>query len=267
MVEHDPSILSADQIAEAIDDVGFEASVISTSEVISGNTPVDSTIDTATLKIFGMTCASCVSSVESALLTLPEVKSALVNLATQEARIVYHTDHVGIRDLVRTVEDAGFDAIVADGQDNTTQLESLARTREIQEWRRAYQKSALFALPVFLISMVIGHWEWGHAIVMYSPSFIPGLYLSDVVCLLLTIPPQFGVGRLFFRPAFKSLRHGSATMDVLVTFLHIISLLLLLFRNGNSTRSSSPFKTKDILRYLNDAPFLRFIRSIPRESR
>ena len=218
MAEHDPSILSAEQIAEAIDDVGFEAAVISTKEVISGNTPADSTMDTATLKIFGMTCASCVSSVESALLTLPEVKSALVNLATQEARIVYHTDHVGIRDLVRTVEDAGFDAIVADGQDNTTQLESLARTREIQEWRRAYQKSALFAIPVFIISMVIGHWSWGRAIVMYSPSFIPGLYLSDVICLLLTIPPQFGVGRLFFRPAFKSLRHGSATMDVLVTF-------------------------------------------------
>ena len=218
MAEHDPSILSADQIAEAIDDVGFEASVISTKEVISGNTPVDLTIDTATLKIFGMTCASCVSSVESALLALPEVKSALVNLATQEARIVYHTDRVGVRDLVRTVEDAGFDAIVADGQDNTTQLESLARTREIQEWRRAYQNAAFFAIPVFLISMVIGYWGWGRAIVMYSPSFIPGLYLSDVVCLLLTIPPQFGVGRLFFRPAFKSLRHGSATMDVLVTF-------------------------------------------------
>src|SRR6202035_3506174 len=108
------------------------------------------------------TCGSCVSSVESALLALPDVTSALVNLTTQEARIVYHTNNVGIRDLVRTVEDAGFDAIVADGQDNTTQLESLARTREIHPWRRAYQKSAIFAIPVFLISMVIGHWDWGH---------------------------------------------------------------------------------------------------------
>lgn len=218
LAEHDPSILPAEKIAEAIDDVGFEASVISTKVAYPESASTDTTIDTATLKIFGMTCASCVSSVESALLALPDVKSALVNLATQEARVVYHTNKVGIRDLVRAVEDAGFDAIVADGQDNTTQLESLARTREIQQWRRAYQKAALFAVPVFLISMVIGHWEWGRKIVMYSPSFIPGLYLSDLVCLLLTIPPQFGIGPLFFRPAFKSLRHGTATMDVLVTF-------------------------------------------------
>src|SRR5271155_2074761 len=53
LAEHDPSILSAEQIAEAIDDVGFEASVISTKEVVTGNSPIDSTIDTATLKIFG----------------------------------------------------------------------------------------------------------------------------------------------------------------------------------------------------------------------
>src|SRR5579859_7069757 len=139
MVEHNASILSAEKIAEAIDDVGFEASVVSTKEVVSDSAPADSTIDTTTLKIFGMTCASCVSAVESALLNLPDVKSAVVNLTTQEARVVYQTDKVGIRDLVRTVEDSGFDAIVADGQDNTTQLESLARTREIQQWRRAYQ--------------------------------------------------------------------------------------------------------------------------------
>jgi P-type Cu+ transporter len=214
---HDPAILTPAKLAEAIDDIGFEASVSST-ETFNPNVPNDPTIDTATLKIFGMTCASCVGSVENALMALPEVKSALVNLATQEARVVYHTNTVGIRDLVRQVEEAGFDAIVGDGQDNTTQLESLARTREIQEWRRAYQISASFAIPTFFISMVLPYWSWGDAICSWAPSWIPGLYGSDVVCLLLTLVPQFGVGRLFFRPAFKSLRHGSATMDVLVTF-------------------------------------------------
>jgi len=127
--------------------------VVSSKEFFSDNASTDSTIDTTTLKIFGMTCASCVSNVESALLRLPDVSSAVVNLTTQEARVVYHIDKVGIRDLVRTVEDAGYDAVVADGQDNTAQLESLARTREIQQWRRAYQFSALYAIPVFLISM------------------------------------------------------------------------------------------------------------------
>lgn len=218
LAEHDATLLTADKLVEAIEDVGFEASVMSTKEVISGSSTIDADFTTATLKIFGMTCASCVNSVESALLSVAQVKSAMVNLATQEARVVYHADYVGIRDLVRCVEEAGFDAIVADAQDNNTQLESLARTREIQEWRHAWKVSAMYAIPVFIISMVLGHFEWGRKIVMYEIPFIPGLYPSDVVCLLLTIRPQFGIGRLFFRPAFKALKHGTATMDVLVTF-------------------------------------------------
>src|SRR5271170_3566200 len=52
LAEHDPSVLSADTIAEAIDDVGFEASVLSTKEIGSGSTPTNSTMDTTTLKVF-----------------------------------------------------------------------------------------------------------------------------------------------------------------------------------------------------------------------
>jgi Cu+-exporting ATPase len=44
----------------------------------------------------------------------------------------------------------------------------------------------------------------------------PGLYLGDVLCLVLTIPVQFGVGLRFYKSAWKSVKHGSSTMDVLV---------------------------------------------------
>ncbi|KAL4881578.1 E1-E2 ATPase-domain-containing protein [Aspergillus karnatakaensis] len=45
---------------------------------------------------------------------------------------------------------------------------------------------------------------------------IPGLYLGDVTCLLLTIPVQFGIGKRFYVSSYKSLKHRAPTMDVLV---------------------------------------------------
>ena len=75
MVEHNASILPAEEIAKAIDNLGFKASVVSSKELFSDNASTDSTIDTTTLKIYGMTCASCVSNVESALLRLPDVNA------------------------------------------------------------------------------------------------------------------------------------------------------------------------------------------------
>jgi P-type Cu+ transporter len=121
----------------------------------------------------------------------------------------------GLRALVQAVETQGLNALVADNEDNNAQLESLAKTREIQEWWKAFRFSLSFAIPVFLISMVIP---------MFFPFIdcgpvelpIPGLYLGDVVCLALTIPVQFGIGKRFYKSAYKSLRHGSPTMDVLV---------------------------------------------------
>lgn len=85
-------------------------------------------------------------------------------------------------------------------------------------WRLAYRSAALFALPVFLLQMVFP---------MLSPTnplhqfinirlFFDGWFLGDWLCLLLTLPVQFHIGRRFYRSAWKSLKHRSATMDVLV---------------------------------------------------
>ena len=103
--------------------------------------------------------------------------------------------------------------------------------------------------------MVLGHFEWARKILDFS--LFPGLYLCDILTLGLTIPPQFGIGRLFFRPALKSLRHGTATMDVLVTFSTLSAFFFSCFAMLPS------HTTKNLLRYIDHAPLLRLPRTIP----
>ncbi|KAJ8660977.1 hypothetical protein O0I10_003199 [Lichtheimia ornata] len=204
-VEYDPSVITDEQkIADMIEDVGFEAKVVQPKSD-----------DTVQLQVFGMTCASCVHSIERGVSKVPGVHSITVNLMTEMAVVRYDHTRLGMRTIVETIEDLGFNALVHDNTRNA-QLDSLSKVREIQEWRQACIRSVLFAVPVFFIAMVMPMFPWGNSI-LDIPLFFDGLYLMDVVQLALTIPVQFGVGKRFLVSAYKSLRHGSPTMDVLVS--------------------------------------------------
>ncbi len=62
----------------------------------------------ATLPVEGMTCASCVAHVEKALKNLPGVTEAKVNLMSGKAAVIYDQGKVGIQDMVKAVEDIGY---------------------------------------------------------------------------------------------------------------------------------------------------------------
>lgn len=170
----------------------------------------------ATFSIYGMTCASCTSTVERGLAQLPGVSSVSVSLSPGRCQVTYDRGTQGIRDLVEAIEDLGFDAVPAADESNLTQLQSLARTKEVQSWRRAFWYSLSFALPVFLLSMVFPMISFFRPIVNFR--LFPGLYLGDLVCFFLTLPVQFGVGKRFYRSAWKAIKHRAPTMDVLVIF-------------------------------------------------
>ena len=65
-----------------------------------------------TLRVTGMTCASCVAHVEKALKRLPGVADAAVNLATERARVSYDPAAVAIEQMVEAVEEVGYGAEV-----------------------------------------------------------------------------------------------------------------------------------------------------------
>ncbi|GAA5981501.1 hypothetical protein JCM5350_004610 [Sporobolomyces pararoseus] len=204
VIDYDASIWTPEKLAEEIEDMGFEA------------TPLEPIAeDTVILRVYGMTCGSCVSSIESALLSTPGILKVTVSLVTERATISYDPSILrGPRDVVDLIEEVGFDATLASDENNAMQLQSLARTKEIQEWRSAFIRSFSFGLPVFLLSMVFPMISFLRPLV--NVALLPGIHLGDVICCILTIPVQFGIGARFYRSAFKALKHKSATMDVLV---------------------------------------------------
>lgn len=209
-ISHKIEQLTVDQIVEAIEDAGFDAKLISSDPE---GVQLQS-CSTAQLKIFGLMDAKAATEVETLLRSKEGIKSAVISLATSRANVQYDPSATGLRTIVETIEEAGYNALVADSDDNNAQLESLAKTKEIHEWKRAFLTSLSFAIPVFLISMIIP---------MFLPflnlgafEIIHGLFLGDVICCALTVPVQFGIGKRFYVSAYKSVKHGSPTMDVLV---------------------------------------------------
>ncbi len=249
VVIHDPAKLSAEKIVETIEDRGFDAKILSSE---AGGVQQSRTSSITQLKIYGLPDSTLATALEDTIRLLPGVTSTIINLSTSRATINHNSTLTGLRGLVEAIEAAGYNALVADSDDNNAQLESLAKTREIQEWRRAFRFSISCAIPVFLISMMIPMFlpwlDFGSIVLL-----IPGLYLGDVFCLLLTIPVQFGIGKRFYISAFKSLRHGSPTMDVLVVlgtsaafFFSIAAMLVSIFA-ASHTRPSTIFETSTML--------------------
>ncbi|KAK4100664.1 heavy metal translocatin [Parathielavia hyrcaniae] len=248
VITHDLATLSADKIVETIEDRGFDAKILSTTFDSADHA---SGTSTSQFKVYGALDAAAATSLEEKLTTLPGVNSARLALSTSRLMVVHLPNMTGLRAIVETVESAGLNALVADTDDNSAQLESLAKTREINEWRRAFQISVAFAIPVLLISMIIPMCL--PALDFGSVRIIPGIYLGDVVCMVLTIPVQFGIGRRFYKSAWKSIKHGSPTMDVLVVlgtscafFFSIMAMLVSLLFPPH-TRPSTIFDTSTML--------------------
>jgi Cu+-exporting ATPase len=248
VIVHLPSKLSADKVVETIEDAGFDAKIISSQSEASQHHETSSTIQ---LKLFGLSDGTAATSLENILRGKPGVTGAVLSLSTCRATITYNPSLTGLRALVEIVEDAGYNALVADSDDNNAQLESLAKTKEIQEWRRAFLYSLSFAVPVFCISMLIP---------MFLPSIdfgairlIPGLYFGDLLCGILTSPVQFGIGRRFYISAFKSIKHKSPTMDVLVilgtsaAFFFSVFAMLIAIIFPPHTRPGTVFDTSTML--------------------
>jgi Cu+-exporting ATPase len=156
---------------------------------------VSATREHVDLPITGMTCASCASRIERRLNKLDGV-TATVNYATEKATVEFDGAAVAPDQLVEAVEAAGYRA----------ELPSIEPTAPVEDQpdeplRRRLILSGVLSLPVLLISMVpafqFDNWQW--------------------LALNLATPVVLWGGWPFHRAAWANLRHGTATMDTLVS--------------------------------------------------
>ena len=146
---------------------------------------------TTELPIEGMTCAACAARIGRGLSDLDGVEEANVNYATARAVVSYDPDAVDLAAFSTTIQKLGY-AVAADGDASEEQLAELGRR---------LVAAVVLSVPTVAISMVsalqFGGWEW--------------------VVAALTTPVVWWVGWPFHRTALRNLRHGSTTMDTLVS--------------------------------------------------
>ncbi len=167
------------------------------------------------LPVTGMTCAMCQKNVERALNKADGIINATVNLASEKASITYLPGVARRRDLVAAVEGAGYGVIDTAAADAPEDAETTARQAEIDRQTRLVKTGAAFTIPLTLLSMT-RHFMHQIPILMDNFAFLAGDIWLFVFAALAT-PVVALLGRQYLSGALKSLRNGSANMDVLVS--------------------------------------------------
>jgi len=155
-----------------------------------------------TLKIGGMTCASCAATVENALKKADGVYSASVNIATEKAAVEFDPRVVDRNVLSRIVYDSGYE-MVREAKE-AEQDEDVRKTREA---RNRMWGAWAFTIPIVL-------WMVPD---MFFGVMWPSRMVMDAGMIILAIPPLFVFGRKTFGTARRAVVHGSANMDVLIS--------------------------------------------------
>jgi Cu+-exporting ATPase len=206
------------------------------------------------LPITGMTCASCVKSVERALKKVDGVLNVDVNLATERATVQYLPNLARRSDFIRSVEKAGYGVIDTASADAPEDAEQAARQAEIDRQKRLLVIGVIFTVPLFILSMAY-HF-------MHVPGF---MWIMDVfppitwehwplVFGLLATPVMFVLGRQYIDGAIKAARNRSANMDTLVALgavtAYVYSLVVLAgkyFGFSETVGSADYFETSAVI--------------------
>jgi Cu+-exporting ATPase len=166
-------------------------------------------LEPVTLSVQGMTCSSCVNSVEKALNKVEGV-SATINFATETAHILAPAD-MDPKDLIKVVEKAGYSAsLLVDAQSVTLHSKKSAR---------AFFFAFIFAVPAVAISMIM---SWHHQVDMWVHQILDNfglphpLYSATAwVVIALSAPVVLLVAYPIHKAAFRNIMHP--TMDNLIS--------------------------------------------------
>lgn len=156
----------------------------------------------ASLRIRGMHCAGCVANVDRFLRQVPGVIDAHVNLATENASVVYDPARASLADLVQAVRTAGYEVVeerIEPGKSIVDEhMERVAHYRKLMFWGWALTG------PIMLLM-------FAHMLFAFHLPFM------ELIYLIVATPVVFWVGADMHRSAINIVRHGGTNMDVLIS--------------------------------------------------
>ena len=195
-LQYNPEVLTEEAIVQRVREAGFKGKIEDDS----------SSVATATLKIEGMSCASCARGLESTFKNDPGVIEAAVNLASEKATVKYDKAKLNRSALIELVKSAGYDVAPDTGEGLPEKADSAVADRDELVINRAARKMwlAAFFAGLIMILMMIN---------MFATA-IPGYFTISVV---LAFPAIFIAGWDTHKGTLSALKRGSANMDTLVT--------------------------------------------------
>jgi len=206
---YDPKRVGVDTFISSIRKSGYDVGTVSVE-----------------LPIQGIDCASCVQKIERALVESKGVTNAVVNLATERARLEYIPEETNLAEIKKVIESTGYKVI----ETEVEEVEDYERVIREKEYRKL-KKKFFFGLVISII-VLAGSLEW-----------IPGIprFLSNYYFLwVLATPVQFWAGSQFYRGGWGAFRHRNADMNTLIAvgtsaaYLYSIAAILFpsFFRSG-----------------------------------
>jgi Cu+-exporting ATPase len=188
-VEYQPGTVTLQAMRKAVEEIGYQVM----AEQIQ-------------LQITGMTCASCAAHIEEAVGNLPGVAKIVVNLPLNSARLEYAPEMTSLVEVIRTIQQLGYDASLKQDGQSAMDREQEARQREIRRQRTNLIISAGLGLIVMLGTLQ----PYG-----FLSRVLPEWMNNKILLFFLTTPIVLGPARQFFIHAWNGLRHGVTDMNLL----------------------------------------------------
>ncbi|AFZ10611.1 heavy metal translocating P-type ATPase [Microcoleus sp. F8-D3] len=167
-------------------------------------------MENATMKLRGMSCASCASNIEEAIRSVPGVETCNVNFGAEQASVTYNPSQTDVAAIQDAVDAAGYSALPM--QDDVLapedDAERQARQSENQDLTRKVWVSGIISAVIVIGSLP--------AMTGLPIPFIPMWLHHPWLQFVLTTPVLFWAGRSFYINAWKALKRHTATMDTLV---------------------------------------------------
>ena len=203
------------RIVDAIEEIGFEASVKTAREI---------TLMTKKKRIMKQSIHlgneesisnATAESIQSKILQLKGVLSASVSVDTGDVIVSFDGDMTMLRSIVKAVRDMGHENCrVADQKESGWDRMVAIQRKETATLFRSFVFSAIFAIPLLIYSMALMRID---AIMDASMEVVTGnLTVGAILMWALATPVQFVSGLKFYKETFKGLQHGNVGMSTLI---------------------------------------------------
>ncbi|XP_022926513.1 copper-transporting ATPase RAN1-like [Cucurbita moschata] len=235
-VEYDPTITTKDDIINGIEDAGFEASLVQSSEQ-----------DQIFVAVSGIAGEVDVQFLEVILSNLKGVRRFLFNRTSGKLEVVFDPQLVGPRSLVDEIEGRSnkkFKLHVTSPYSRLTSKDA----EEATNMFRLFVSSLSLSVLIFLLRVVCPHIPLIYSLLLRRCGpFI----MDDWLKWALVTVVQFIIGKRFYVAAARALRNGSTNMDVLValgtTASYTYSVCALLYGAVTGFWSPTYFETSAML--------------------